>query len=200
MLDKMGLTVNRDEAQMMLISLDENGDRKVTLGEFLDLVFTHNDALSGLDMTKMHSAVGTDDLTIMDEIKRNVEKTQKQRPMNQWKLFLSKNLNNIAMDLLTVDQDREYTVDIKDFMKVIDRRAKIPGYLKQNNGDLLHEFISGYTDSNERVDYRSLIEELRNFDYELANASKEPYQTTQFEESKVPRRTIFEDDYTVLDS
>ena len=53
MLDKMGLKVNKDEAQMMLIAIDENGDKKVSLNEFLDLVFTHNDALSSLDMSKM---------------------------------------------------------------------------------------------------------------------------------------------------
>jgi hypothetical protein len=65
--------------------------------------------------------------------------------MNQWKLFLQKNLNNIALDLLAVDSDRKYSVDYKDFMKVIDRRAKIPEYLKQENSDLLYEFIGEYT-------------------------------------------------------
>lgn len=34
------------------------------------------------------------------------------------------------MDLLAVDSDRKYYVEYKDLMKVIDRRAKIPEYLK----------------------------------------------------------------------
>jgi hypothetical protein len=50
MLDKMGLKVNKDEAEMMIMSIDENGDNKVTLNEFLDLVFTTNDGLSGLNL------------------------------------------------------------------------------------------------------------------------------------------------------
>ena len=50
MLDKMGLKVNKDEAEMMIMSIDENGDSKVTLNEFLDLVFTNNDGLSGLNL------------------------------------------------------------------------------------------------------------------------------------------------------
>jgi EF-hand domain pair len=50
MLDKMGLKVNKDEAEMMIMSIDENGDNKVTLNEFLDLVFTNNDGLSGLNL------------------------------------------------------------------------------------------------------------------------------------------------------
>jgi hypothetical protein len=50
MLDKMGLKVNKDEAEMMIMSIDENGDSKVTLNEFLDLVFTNKDGLSGLNL------------------------------------------------------------------------------------------------------------------------------------------------------
>jgi hypothetical protein len=87
--------------------------------------------------------------------------------MNQWRFFLQKNLNNIAMDLLTVDSDRKYYVEYKDLMKVIDRRGKIPEYLKYESGDLLHEVLGAYTDhSNGHVDYRSLIEDIRDFNYE----------------------------------
>jgi hypothetical protein len=50
MLDKMGLKVNKDEAEMMIMSIDENGDSKVTLNEFLDLVFTGKDGLSSLNL------------------------------------------------------------------------------------------------------------------------------------------------------
>ncbi len=90
--------------------------------------------------------------------------------MNQWRFFLQKNLNNIAMDLLTVDSDRKYYVEYKDLMKVIDRRGKIPEYLKHESGDLLHEVLGAYTDhTNGHVDYRSLIEDIRDFNYEQAN-------------------------------
>jgi hypothetical protein len=43
-------------------------------------------------------------------------------------------------------------------MKVIERRTRVPEYLKQENGPLLHEFIAGYTEPETgKVDYRSLI-------------------------------------------
>ena len=130
--------------------------------------------------------------------------------MNQWKFFLQKNLNNIAIDLLTVDSDREYVVDVKDFMRVIERRAKIPQYLKESeNKGLLHEFIGGYMDEQGKVDYRGLVEELRQFNYEEANNKKadsnDYLESTKSSFSKTPnevkkRKTIFEDDYIVLDS
>jgi Ca2+-binding EF-hand superfamily protein len=49
MLEKMGLNVNHKEADLMLAAIDENGDNRVTLNEFLDLVFTHNDPISSMD-------------------------------------------------------------------------------------------------------------------------------------------------------
>ena len=119
-------------------------------------------------------------------------------------------MNNIALDLLTVDSDRKYYVEYKDLMKVLDRRAKIPEYLKQESGDLLHEFLGVYTDPNNgHVDYRALVEDIREFNYETANqkgalGGLEESRVASF--SKTPgnetrkRKTIFEDDYIVLDS
>lgn len=97
-------------------------------------------------------------------------KAQLQRPFNQWKFFLQKNLNNIALDLLTVDAERTYAVDYKDFMKVIDRRSKIPEYLKNDSGTFLSEYIAEFTNQETgKIEYKGLIDELRKFDYEKAN-------------------------------
>lgn len=46
MLDKMGLKVNNEEADLIVLSIDSSGDKKISLGEFLDLVYTHNDGLT----------------------------------------------------------------------------------------------------------------------------------------------------------
>jgi hypothetical protein len=115
------------------------------------------------------------------------------------------------MDLLAVDSDRKYYVEYKDLMKVIDRRAKIPEYLKHESGDLLHEFMGQYVDHNNgHVDYRSLVEDIREFNYEQANqkgtAGGDLQETRIAAFSKTPgnetrkRKTIFEDNYIVLDS
>ena len=176
MLDRMGLKVNRDEAEMMVLCIDEDGNERVTMNEFLDLVFTNNDGISNLDLNKM--GVGNEHLgsgeerkqSFIEEMKRKSEQAAKQRPMNQMRFFLQKNLNNIAIDLLAVDSDRKYYVEYKDLMRVIDRRAKIPENLKRENGELLHEILGIYSDHhNGHVDYRTLVEDLRDFDYEKAN-------------------------------
>lgn len=82
MLDKMGLKMNMQEAQTMLMCIDENGDQKVSLNEFLDLVFTHNDALTTLDISKMQNVQDADELTIIEDIKKNILHAKRQRPIN----------------------------------------------------------------------------------------------------------------------
>ena len=106
---------------------------------------------------------------------------------------------------MSADFDRNYFIEIKDFMKVIDRRTRVPEYLKQENGDLLHEFIAGYTDEGTgKVDYRSLIEELRFFNYEEANTHKagedQHHVMSESRLTQPRKKTIFEDEYIVLDS
>lgn len=111
---------------------------------------------------------------------------------------------------MTVDSDRNYVVDVKDFMRVIDRRAKIPQYLKESeNTGLLHEYIGGFMDDQGKVDYRSMVEELRYFNYEDATNKKidahDNFESTKTSFAKTPtetlkRKTIFEYDYIVLDS
>lgn len=137
----------------------------------------------------------------------NVEAQKRLRPLNQWKFFLQKNLNNIAIDCLAADSDRNNALDHKEFMRVIERRGKFPEYLKQQNGEMLQEFIGDYTEAETgKVDYRGLIEELRYFDYEDANnkssmSRKAPIDEPKHAKKETPkRRTIFEDDYVVLDS
>jgi len=55
-------------------------------------------------------------------------------------------------------------------MKILDRRANIPQYLKQSQ-DQLVEFVQSYTEAD-KVNYRDMIQDLRNFDYDRATNEK----------------------------
>ena len=94
MLDRMGLKVNRDEAEMLVLCIDSDGNERVTMNEFLDLVFTQNDGISKLDLNKM--GVGNEQLgsgeerkqSFVEELKKKAELAAKLRPLNQWRFFL----------------------------------------------------------------------------------------------------------------
>ena len=52
MMNKMGIRVNAEEAQVLLISADQNKDNQLTMNEFMDLIFSQNDALN-VDLTSV---------------------------------------------------------------------------------------------------------------------------------------------------
>ena len=61
MMNKMGLKVNLDEAQVLLISADQDNNNALSMNEFMDLIFSQNDALN-VDLAKVESVQQTDDL------------------------------------------------------------------------------------------------------------------------------------------
>jgi hypothetical protein len=46
MMNKMGLKVNPDEAKVLLISADQDKNNILNMNEFMDLIFSQNDALN----------------------------------------------------------------------------------------------------------------------------------------------------------
>ena len=69
---------------------------------------------------------------LLEGIRNDATQIKVNRQMNQWKLFMQKNLNNIALDTLNIDASKQNQIEAKDFMRVIEKRANIPEYLKQN--------------------------------------------------------------------
>lgn len=46
MMNKMGLKVNLDEARVLLVSADQDQSNTLSMKEFMDLIFSENDALN----------------------------------------------------------------------------------------------------------------------------------------------------------
>jgi len=91
------------------------------------------------------------------------------RLQNQWKFFIQKNLNNISLDLLNGDKEKNYLVDPREMMRVIERRIRIPDYLKQSE-DLLIKSIVNYQDEGSgKIRYKEFVEDLKNFNFEYQN-------------------------------
>jgi Ca2+-binding EF-hand superfamily protein len=73
------------------------------------------------------------------------------------------------LDLLSHDKDKSYLVDGKEILKVIERRAKIPEYLKESE-DLLVKAICEFKDPQSgKINYKDFVESLRGFNYEYSN-------------------------------
>ena len=88
--------------------------------------------LDNLKSTKGHRTI---DLTSLAP-----ESLEKLRKRNQWRAVLQKNLQNISVDLLTLDEEKSYLADPKDLMKVLDHRMKTTTG-QNNDRQELHEYL-----------------------------------------------------------
>ena len=88
--------------------------------------------LDNLKSTKGHRTI---DLTSLAP-----DSLEKLRKRNQWRAVLQKNLQNISVDLLTLDEEKSYLADPKDLMKVLDRRMKTTTG-QNNDRQELHEYL-----------------------------------------------------------
>lgn len=52
MMNKMGIKVNMDEASVLLVSADQDNNNVLNMNEFMDLIFSQNDALN-VDLGKI---------------------------------------------------------------------------------------------------------------------------------------------------
>ena len=46
MINRMGISVNPQEAQVLMASHDHNANKKLTMDEFMDLIFSNNDNMN----------------------------------------------------------------------------------------------------------------------------------------------------------
>ncbi len=110
MMNKMGLKVNLDEAQVLLISADQDNNDVLSMNEFMDLIFSQNDALQ-VDLGK-HEQVAINphiakfENLALEELRKDAEHIKENRSLNQWKFFIQKNLNNISLDILNSDTEK----------------------------------------------------------------------------------------------
>lgn len=52
----------------------------------------------------------------------SAENIEKLRLRNKWRQVLQNNLQNITKDLLTLDTDKTYMADPREFMRVLEHR------------------------------------------------------------------------------
>ena len=114
MITKLGININKDEAQVLLHSADNNGDGGLDLTEFHDLIYSTNEALN-VDLGKIDlNASGEQTKLLLENLVANQQKVKEIRFDNLMKLYVQKNLNNIANDLLKSDDKHTDKVSLNE--------------------------------------------------------------------------------------
>ena len=73
-------------------------------------------------------------------------------------MFIQRNLQNIASDLLTVDEDRTYKVEPQELLRILKYRTRLPEYMKNDDTDM-QDFVNQHTEEG-TVNYKYLLEDL----------------------------------------
>lgn len=128
---------------------------------------------------------------------------------------MQKSLKNVTNDLFRIDDKRTYTADLNDVLKVVNKRVQIPQFVTadsegrqiQDPNQVVIKYAQKFQQENGKVDYKSLVEDLMNFDYIKsqydegsvpASSGSMRSGMTDAQDYKEPR-SIFDDDYIVLD-
>lgn len=94
------------------------------------------------------------------------ETRDKLTERNMWKACIQRNLQNITKDLLVVDTEKNYSVDPREMMKVLDRRLKITQPMQQNKGEL-HDYLCEFRDEKTGlINYQQMAMDLRGFNFD----------------------------------
>jgi hypothetical protein len=89
MMNRMGLKVNTEEAQVLLISADQDKDNTLSMNEFMDLIFSKNDALNVdlssaplLSPEELFVSSPTQPNYLLDDIRKDAEQIKESRIAN----------------------------------------------------------------------------------------------------------------------
>ena len=163
MVKKLGININKEEARVLLLSADVNADNVLDLEEFHELIFSNNEALN-IDLSRV--PVSSDDSSaknLMANLQETIKAKKEQRENEKLQLFVQKQLNNIAKDLLNLDEAHLFVVSEKDFRKVLKRRLQLPEKMK-NDTARFDKFVQQYI-VNKKVNYKDFMDNMRGFSY-----------------------------------
>lgn len=180
MVNKLGIKINKDEAYVLLKSADINGDNALDIEEFISLIHSTNEGLDVdlKDLTPLSDEMmknGKRGSEVADKLQQNASNQYENKLDNQMRLFIQKSTQTIGRDCLNedaeVDGQKTYKIDKKKLKAILKHRLKLPEILK-NDQARIDKIIEEYaTDNNEMIDYKSMLDDLRMFDYNIESTS-----------------------------
>ena len=142
-LNKIGLTTTLDQATALHAQATQiDSDPNLCLQEFSDLLFNSDETFTA-NLTNVNATDKAEEAKLIDALKASEgprridldsltpENLEKLRLRNKWRQCIKNNLNNITTDLLALDDDKTYTADPRDLMKVLERRMHTTTAMQQ---------------------------------------------------------------------
>jgi len=172
MVNQLGINVNVQEAQVLLASHDHNGNRRLYMDDFMNLIFSTDDNIN-VDLSKIPYRSNLEEIEPTDElvtkITKDAKKLRKAKEKNQLKFVLQNNLRNLKKDFKEQNRSESHEVDFVKFKRIILNQASLPNYMKDNPEIIKEVFDEFDTNRTGKVNYHEMIQGLFNFKYTAEN-------------------------------
>jgi len=166
MINKLGISTNTQEARVLMASHDHAGQQRLTMEEFMDLIFSTDDNMN-VDLKKLRV---TNDLLeiepnedIMTGIQKDAARLKKIKDENLFKYMVQKCLKDVHKDFKDKDTEKTSEVDYEAFENTILSKAHLPQYIKDDKSFLQNVFKLLDTKKTGKINYQNFCEGLRTF-------------------------------------
>ena len=96
----------------------------------MDLIFSNNEALNvdlrALPRNELLTISQDAGQVMLEGIRHDAERQRDEHVKDQIRVFIKKNLQPVATELLQMDSGKSNTVDREDLLGVIQRRVRLP--------------------------------------------------------------------------
>lgn len=162
MIRRFGINMNLNEARVLVASADHDRSNDLNLDEFLEMIFTDNEALN-VDL-KQIPVLSENDMTQMNTIMQETNNEQRlNRHKNKVNLILNNKLTQIARACHEADFKKEGFIDYERLHHDL-RRI---GFTEQTlpDPDIQAIFDKYKINNEEKFNYKLFLKELKEFEY-----------------------------------
>ena len=168
MINKLGININAQESKVLMASHDLSGNKKLTMDEFMDLIFSTDDNMN-VDLSKIRFQTNMIEIEpnedIMSGIQKDAAKLKKIKDESMLKYVLQKTLKDVYKEFKEQDKEKTDEIDYETFERAIINKAQLPSYIKENKELLASVFTDLDVKKTGKINYQAFCDGIKNFQY-----------------------------------
>lgn len=161
MIRRFGINMNENEARVLVASSDHDKTNDLNLDEFLEMIFTDNEALN-VDL-KSIPVLSENDMKKVNEVMQVTNNEQRMsQHRNKVNLILNNKLTQIARGCIEADFKKEGWIDYDR----LHHHLRQIGFTEQTLPDPdIHAIFDKYKINENKFNYKLFLKELKEFEY-----------------------------------
>jgi len=168
MINNMGISINEQEARVLIASHDHEGNGTLSVEDFMDLIFSTNDNMN-VDLSKLKMNTEPVEIILNEDIMKGIHndaaKLKQIKDKKTFKYVLQKSLKELFKEFKEMDGEKTGEIDFEQFERAILSKVQLPRYIKENNSLFINLFEDQEVNDEGKINYNKFCEGLRIFRY-----------------------------------